>query len=336
MKHLIVGAGATLAEALALGNEPQVCPPVIRDFARKTWSNYSPNPLLEDYLGTLGHQSLPSDPRELFYELEEEGITNIERFMEFAWENRNRGFPISETPPPGYISGLRIGEAGGLAHGVVDSSGFWQNLLYHGVGSPLSLHMTQCFFENGVGWKDLKLSKSVGARVEAGDLVLNLNYDTVFELSLGQLGRPFVYSPNQANRDQLVVCKPHGSLNMVANETEFTFGQPEWLGMPQPAGYQSYSGIVPPRLNKKYAQHPITQMILNPTYDRRPHTIVMWGVGLAESDEDLLALYSRWAEHANLIEIINPSREVVSKAEKLFKCEIRHFGDVAEWTRLGC
>ena len=49
MKHLIVGAGATFAEALALGNPTEKCPPLIRDFARKTWENYTPHPYLEEY-----------------------------------------------------------------------------------------------------------------------------------------------------------------------------------------------------------------------------------------------------------------------------------------------
>ena len=71
----------------------------------------------------------------------------------------------------------------------------------------------------------MRLSKSVAARLVVGDLVLNLNYDTVFELSLGQLGRPFVYSPNNADRDQLLVCKPGGlfvfrSVAIVAAEME--------------------------------------------------------------------------------------------------------------------
>jgi hypothetical protein len=166
--------------------------------------------------------------------------------------------------------------------------------------------MSQCFFENGVGWKNLQLSKSVAARLEPADLVLSLNYDTVFELALTRLERQFVYSPNKVSGDQLLVCKPHGSLNMVVNNTQFQFGQPEWLGMPQPAGFRSYSGLIPPRLNKQYVQHPITQLILAPVQNRRPQTIIMWGVGLTESDEDLMTLYSRWSEYADVIDVKIP------------------------------
>jgi hypothetical protein len=61
MKHLIVGAGATFAEALALGNSVEKCPPLIRDFARKMWANYTPHPYLEIYLQRIGHPNF--DPR---------------------------------------------------------------------------------------------------------------------------------------------------------------------------------------------------------------------------------------------------------------------------------
>ena len=291
MKHLIVGAGATFAEAVALGNPIAICPPLIRDFARKTWANYSPRPFLEAYLRQLGYVELGHDPRVRFFELEEQGITNVERFMEFVWENRNSGFEVSDNPPPGYISGVRITEAG--AQTADESTPFWDDLLYHGIGNPLSLSMIQCFHENGTGWKSLDLTKSVVSRFEDGDLILNLNYDTIVELALEQLERPFVYAPGKASAEKLLVCKPHGSLNMVANERGFTFGQAGWLGLPQPDGYRSFSGLMPPRLNKQYAQHPIAKMIIDSVRHRHPSQVVMWGVGLTESDTDLIALYSR-------------------------------------------
>jgi hypothetical protein len=115
MKHLIVGAGATFAEALALGNPVDQCPPLIRDFARKMWANYTPHPYLEEYLRRTGHPKFdPRDPRILFFELEEKGTTNVERFMEFVWENRDAKFPVGETPPAGYISGLHMRVPGTL------------------------------------------------------------------------------------------------------------------------------------------------------------------------------------------------------------------------------
>lgn len=330
MKHLIVGAGGTFAEALALGNSVENCPPLIRDFARKTWANYTPHPYLEVFLRQLGYERLERDPRPLFFELEEKGITNIERFMEFVWQNRNSNFKVSEQPPPGYISGLHIREPGFT--GTEKPATFWDDLLYNGIGNPIAFHMIRCFFQNGFGWRSFDLTKSVASRFEPGDLILNLNYDTVFELALEQLAKPLVYAPGSADAGQLLVGKPHGSLNLVTTEASFSFGQPEWLGMPEPNdGSRSFSGFLPPRLNKRHDQHPIAKMILDSIRDRRPHRVTMWGVGLTDSDADLMALYSTWARRAGSIDIINPSIDVAQKAETLFKCEVRHYADVSQW-----
>src|SRR5438045_8367335 len=131
MRHLIVGAGATLAEALHLGCPPQFHPPLIRGFARKTWMNYSPHPVLDAYLHELGHTELGDDPRELFFQLEAQGAANIEKFLEFTWVNRNRPWtPDLAKVPPGFISGLRIVEAGESSVQVAPDAagGFWDNL----------------------------------------------------------------------------------------------------------------------------------------------------------------------------------------------------------------
>jgi hypothetical protein len=253
MKHLIVGAGATFAEALALGNPAGNCPPLIRDFARKMWANYTPHPYLEEYLLRIGHPDFDHrDPRILFFELEEKGITNVERFMEFVWENREARFPVSDIPPAGYISGLHMRMSGtSFGPDGEPPATFWGDLQYHGIGNALQIYLIQCFHENGVGFRSLELTKSVAARYGRGDLVLNLNYDTVFEMALNQMARPFTYAPNRPKGDELIVCKPHGSINLVTNQTAFTFGQPEWWGTPEPQGFVSFSGFVPPRLNKK-------------------------------------------------------------------------------------
>lgn len=80
MKHLVVGAGATYAEACNLGVPPELRPPLMSNFARKTWSNYTPYPLLWTFLRQLGHSDLGTDPRELFYKLEESRSVNIEQW----------------------------------------------------------------------------------------------------------------------------------------------------------------------------------------------------------------------------------------------------------------
>ena len=334
MKIFIVGAGATLAEALAEGNVREQCPPLIKDFARKTWANYTPHPVLEAYLRDLGYTDLGRDPRELFYQLEASGKTNIESFLEFAWINRHRDWKVNEENlPPGYIAGLRVMASGGanVEIGASENGDFWDNLLYHGIGSPLSFLLLQCFFEPGKG--AFALSKSVASHLEPHDVVLNLNYDTVFELALERIGLDFSYSPNQPVTNGILVCKPHGSLNMVMNDKVFTFGQPSWLGMPQPPGYRSYSGIIPPRLNKDYSQHPVAKMILAPVHDLKPQTILIWGIGLANSDVDLINLYRSWAESADRIDIINPAADTAERARNLFRCEVRHFVSPSEWER---
>ena len=229
MKHLIVGAGATFAEARALENPVEKCPPLIRDFARKMWENYSPHPYLEEYLRQIGHPDFdPRDPRILFFELEERGVTNVERFMEFVWENRAANLPVSETPPAGFISGFRIRMSSAThAPQAEPPVTFWDDLQYHGIGSALQLYLIQCFRENGAGIRSLELTKSIAAQYGSGDLILNLNYDTVFELALQQIAQPFVYAPSQPKENELLVCKPHGSINLVVNDRGFAFGQPD-------------------------------------------------------------------------------------------------------------
>jgi hypothetical protein len=327
LKLLVVGAGATFAEALALGNPAENCPPLIRDFARKMWANYMPHPFLEEYLRKIGHPEFdPSDPRVLFFELEERGETNVEKFMEFVWNNRHAKFPVAEKPPAGYIADLQLG----MPNQVQQRLPFWDNLQYHGIGNALQLYLIQSFHQNGVGVKSLDLTKSVATKYGPGDLILNLNYDTIFEIALAQLQTPFVYAPSAPKPEDLTVCKPHGSINLVSNERGFKFGEPDWWGPGAPAGYRCFSGFVPPRLNKTYEQHPIAKAILSAARDRRPNHVAMWGVGLTDSDVDLIALYSAWVKRANSVDIINPSAEVAEKAGRVLNRPVRHFANVQQ------
>ncbi len=160
---------------------------------------------------------------------------------------------------------------------------------------------------------------------------MNLNYDTVFELALEQCNKPFVYSPNAPRANDVTVCKPHGSLNMVMNAERFAFGQPEWLGTPESPNFRSYSGFIPPRLNKRYVQHPASQVILAPTVNRNPDEIIMWGVGLTESDVELVDLYRHWSQDAKRISIINPSEQVARKATDLLSARVVWFESALVW-----
>lgn len=329
MKHLVIGAGATVAEAHAQGCPREAWPPVIGNFARTTWADYSPSPILDVYLKSLGLFEPRSDLRELFYELETAKKTDIERFMEFVWNNRDLNVEVGSPLPAGFISDLGIG-AGGFPSG---SFSYWENLLYHGIGRPLADAQMNCFYESGVGYRQLTMTQAVASHFSAPDLVLNLNYDTVFEVALMQMGQPFVYAPNAPSPSDLLVCKPHGSLNMISNDEGFCFGDPENVWVLPPPGYKSYSGLVPPRLHKQYQQHPIAEMILSRVQDRRPATLVLWGVGLTDSDTDLLTLYRSWALEALTIDIINPDQSVAQKARELLGSSVRGFTTLDAWTQ---
>jgi hypothetical protein len=160
MKILVVGAGATYAQSIELGCDADMRPPLMRDFARKTWSNFNPHPLLDAYLDQLGLNDGRNDLRERFYELEESGEVNIERFMEFAWQNKEAKLPLRDPLPPGFIHGARIQfkSATSISVGGGEKITFWDNFLYHGIGNALSFYM-RYFFENGVGWRSLDLTK---------------------------------------------------------------------------------------------------------------------------------------------------------------------------------
>jgi hypothetical protein len=72
-------------------------------------------------------------------------------------------------------------------------------------------------------------------------------------------------------------------------------------------------------LNKSYDQHPIAKIILGAARDRRPEHVAMWGVGLTDSDADLLELYAAWVKRAGSLDVINPQIEVAEKAEQIFR-----------------
>jgi hypothetical protein len=160
---------------------------------------------------------------------------------------------------------------------------------------------------------------------------MNLNYDTVFEIGLRQIGHPFSYAPNRPSDRDLIVCKPHGSLNLVSDGHGGAFGEPDLVYFLPPAGLQRFAGLVPPRLDKRYDQHPIAKAILAGAVDRRPTTLTFWGIGLTESDGDLLSLYRGWASAAHSVEVINPDPEVAANARTLFSCPVRAYANLDTW-----
>jgi hypothetical protein len=356
MRHIVIGAGATLAEAMCGDAPKDQWPPLMSNFAKRMWSDFNPHPFLDRFLESLGYLVTNEDGRELFYGLEAAGVTNVEQFFEFAWRNRERSWGWSDNPrvrapgaaaamrpvdgvtglPRDFIKGLRITSVDPSSVTVVSCEmDYWENLLCSGIGREMQLVMIQCFAQNGArgGFRSLDLSRSVVRCLEPGDLVVNLNYDTVFEIAMSQAGVPFAYVSSHAKPDEVSVAKPHGSMNMIIipDEYRFTFGQPDWLGSPEPPRGRPYLGFVPPRLHKSYEQHPIARMILSALRDRRPDEFVFWGVGLTESDADLLSLYRAWARRARVVQTINPDPKAVARAEELLRRSVERFDDAAEW-----
>jgi len=69
----------------------------------------------------------------------------------------------------------------------------------------------------------------------------------------------------------------------------------------------------------------MARTILYPVSDAQPEPrlVVAWGVGPANSDVELLELYSSWAEHSEELHVVNPSKELAERAKELFPCQVR-------------
>lgn len=318
VRVLVIGAGASVEEAQRVGLAEQFHPPLMKGFADKLWrhdsNSYRPNVLMRGYLEAHDYLS-KGDPTDTFVELERAGADriNVERFFEYAWRHR-------DEYPSQYME-----------HGE------WGNLVYHGIASSL-VFLLRHFFENGVGWKPLSASQMVARHLSVGDLVVNLNYDTLFELGAKQTNRHFVYVPNKPSVDSLRIAKPHGSLNLIVNNGGFAFGQPEFIHMVLQPGEDmgNLRGIVPPRFNKAYNQHPVARVIFDEIRGVSPTKLTFWGIGLSDSDADLTELYQRWANTAEC-EMINPNRktESVARAQEILGAPVQHFLSIEDWLAVG-
>jgi hypothetical protein len=226
MRILVVGAGASI-EAAKRASAPEECwPPTMANFAKKMWDtppllffNY----WLPDYLTARGLDP-GADPTSLFIRLADDPVNgvNIERLFEYCWNNRGAKFKTD-----------------------------WEDLVYHGILNPLDFLLLTAFHENGVGTKQLEAGKLVCSNLQDGDVVVDLNYDTLFEIAASQQGLSVTYAP-ASRLHGLLVAKPHGSLNLLANETSFWFAQPDCMGALPSASddYRNYRAIVPPRSTK--------------------------------------------------------------------------------------
>ena len=311
MRLLVIGAGASIEEAKRLGTPSEFWPPAIGNFAEKLWASpYNRFFVywLPDYLRSLRIDP-GEDPTARFIELSRDPDTgiNVERLFEYCWVNRGDGFRYHK--------------------------GDWADLINHGILSPLTFLLAQSFYVNGQGIKQLDAGKLVAGKLENGDIALNLNYDTLFEIALEQAGYAVTYAPNSFLGGGVLVAKPHGSINLLANHESFWFAKPDTIGaLPSSEDdFRNFVAIVPPRFNKSYEQHPIARIILQSIVHTMPRQLTFWGVGLTDSDVDLVELYGRWVKFAEAVEVINPDTTVAARVSQILGRRVSAFASIESW-----
>src|ERR1035437_3418871 len=257
---------------------------------------------------TLGKSIIRWDAVTTFVRLEvlDNAKINVERFFEFAWAHRNESY-----------------------------SGAWGDLIYGAVVNVLvDLFARNGFFENGVGWKPLNAYQALAKKLDPGDLVVNLNYETLFEMGAMQAGCKLAYVPNVAQPGEFLVAKPHGSINLIVEKDKFWFSEPDIIGSQMARGeyMDLFRGIVPPRYGKSFDQHPVAVRIFEAIRDYRPESVTFWGVGFTSSDADLTKAYEGWCSSASKISLVHlsPTTEVAD-AERMLKRGIQHFSQPEDW-----
>jgi hypothetical protein len=307
MRLLVIGAGASYAECKAAFLSDAQSMPLMKDLSRKLWESYHPTPFLEVFLEEIGRPGPWQNPIELFHELEIATPNLIEQFFASAWRHRDE----FHTP----------------------YSRCWDDLMYHGFLRPLDSILIAGLLANNPQSK-LPLSEAVAKLLTKNDVVLNLNYDLIFDVALKNVDKEAVYSPNARQADRIWAFKPHGSFHLAVDEKKqsFYFGQVEFIGDTQPAdGSRTYLGFVPPRTAKNFSQHPTAQMIIAPLLTLKPDVISFWGIGSPASDIDLFDTYKKLCSGASEIEYINPSHGDAGRFEKLLDKKIIHFETVGQW-----
>lgn len=346
---LVVGAGAAIGECRRSGhhkNDPDYDFPTIQDFGKKLFQLFPlpefvtvgssiemrPNSqsmaLLQGIASYLKAHNIAFDskllnlhggeaisaedmhksPIGVFLQLEEQSIHqhNVERLCEYVW------------------------------HTYGTNRAFWDKFIYDGIYFKLFALFTEQF---GLGpGVPMLAGKKVAERLNNGDMVLNLNYDIAFDLAIKQAGKTVRYAPN-FHPQSISVLKPHGSFNLYCNydNGDFFFSEPDQISgsvsIPGPGGatFSPHSGILPPRLNKNFAEHPLASFILDSGRPFLPEILTFWGVGLTDSDTDLLDIYKEASRHAETIEFINPSRPALEKAKHSLEKNISYFPTLDEW-----
>ena len=335
---LVVGAGATIEECLRSGNyknDKEYLFPTITNFAKKFFlplpfpisevqgdrigisNSYNPpalNIVLQQYLtrhkiafddrllnqkGFLATEMKNSSVN-VFFHLEENfpDKHNVERLFQFAWKKYSQ------------------------------NNKFWEAFVHQSIYYHLTALFTQQF---GMGpGVEMKAGRKVVELLSSGDKVINLNYDICFDLALVQTGTQFAYSPDQ-QLGGITVFKPHGSMNLYVNSTSgnFYFVPPDQIsttGAVQRDGitYSPLAGLLPPIMEKNYKNHACASFILDSGQPFTADRMILWGVGLTDSDTDLLKIYRDLGGSVKESLFINPSPEAYRRAKQLLNCPLRH------------
>jgi hypothetical protein len=232
---LVVGAGASIEECIRGGIPVEDRFPSIGNFARQLWRDDEGISAANQFVGPYllaAAWALGSNPLDTFKRLEAIGETNVERFFAWGW------------------STIRV-----------YAPSRWRDLIKWCLFEPFNFLLMKNFWVNGA-IKPLNAGLLVAARLEPDDIVLNLNYDVLFDIALRQHGFSLTYAPNRTDRSSLLVCKPHGSFNLYVNTRReiFAFGDPLDLtsGVRTPDDeegvWENEPGYVPPRFGKDYTR----------------------------------------------------------------------------------
>lgn len=337
---LVVGAGASIQEYQQSGSGKPPGFPSVENFCQKLFQESHVLQLataeylkhvgipFDDYIltqygnHTPGVKKLKDGWREKsplkvfkYKESEDPKNFNIERLTEYIWQI---------TPK--------------------DDQQFWGEFIQWGIYQSLSLMQITNFLGNGVSYKQLIAGQLAASFLTPQDRVLNLNYDTCFDIALKQKVGTFSYAPIETP-NTVVVHKPHGSLNLYVNVERgaLYFSEPDQplstVTYPDAKGgsWHPRMGIVPPRLSKSYSEHPIATAILSTLKDFSPKRLTFWGVGLTESDYDLVAIYNECAASSKIIDFINPDPNACTRARNILERDIQHHLTLEKWhaSRMG-
>jgi hypothetical protein len=310
---VIVGAGASFAEgqsaSLPLGDTP----PLLKDFVKTLWlqpEQLHPGPAATAFLDHLGIPYTRTNQIELLAASEGDPEMNIERLFAHAYARRNDPHPMQL---PGMISP-------------------YENLLFHGLTWPLANLLRRGLLSGGEA-SALPLHRLLSHALRPGDIVLNLNYDTILEIALRGAEVPFSYAPHQAN-GMVSIAKPHGSLNLYSSEEGFVFSEHLLPDDLQPAnGMTNFAGIVPPRFGKQIAQHPVAEVIFAAIEGRRSDEIVFWGTSIPRSDQDLVDTYRGWSETAKTVAFVNPSIPDWENAREILGRDLFRYDSIEAWSQ---